>query len=90
MRPLAHLARTITDHWLAVSVSRDANVDADRLSHPTNYSTVANEAEAVGLHVLRAHIHDSMWQWLVDAALIGVNPRPAKKRRPRPEHRLPL
>eukprot|EP00965_Chrysotila_dentata_P129808 4290973-Pleurochrysis_carterae.AAC.1 len=35
IRALLGAARTLTPHWLGVSVPRDANVDADRLSHPS-------------------------------------------------------
>eukprot|EP00965_Chrysotila_dentata_P160270 5292480-Pleurochrysis_carterae.AAC.1 len=34
MRELLRGARMLTSQWLAVSVPREANGDADRLSHP--------------------------------------------------------
>eukprot|EP00965_Chrysotila_dentata_P174326 5755027-Pleurochrysis_carterae.AAC.1 len=42
---LAH-ARRLTHQWLAVSVPRAANVDADRLSHPELLEEVQRDAAA--------------------------------------------
>eukprot|EP00965_Chrysotila_dentata_P102446 3381874-Pleurochrysis_carterae.AAC.1 len=49
MRTLLGGARALTPHWLAVSVAREANADADRLSHPAQLAAVVAEAEAAGL-----------------------------------------
>eukprot|EP00965_Chrysotila_dentata_P203710 6181899-Pleurochrysis_carterae.AAC.1 len=64
MRELLRDARSLASQWLAVSVAREANVDADRLSHPHLLDTVRAEVEAKGWRVARAHIPPSCWEAL--------------------------
>eukprot|EP00965_Chrysotila_dentata_P063848 2115889-Pleurochrysis_carterae.AAC.3 len=71
MREVLRAARRLTAQWLAVSVPREANVDADRLSHPRLFDTVAAEARSAGLAVQRARIPESCWRTLRDAARTG-------------------
>eukprot|EP00965_Chrysotila_dentata_P099153 3278465-Pleurochrysis_carterae.AAC.1 len=54
-RALLEGARALTSHWLAVSVPRGANTDADRLSHPTQLEEVLEGARQAGLrpHVVK-------------------------------------
>ena len=68
MRELLGGGRGLTSQWLAVSVPRDANGDADRLSHPELYEIVRAEAEAAGLHVSRARLSEENWDRLRAAA----------------------
>jgi hypothetical protein len=72
MRVVLGAARALTDQWLAVSVPREANVDADRLSHPELYSEVAESAEAAQLVVRRARITEESWAMLRRAAAVGA------------------
>eukprot|EP00965_Chrysotila_dentata_P078806 2598773-Pleurochrysis_carterae.AAC.1 len=86
MRTLLAGARTLTPHWLAVSVARDANVDADRLSHPAQLGTVIAEAEAAGLQPRVAEIRERCWEVLRGAMRQGgdeVADEPRAKRRRR-------
>eukprot|EP00965_Chrysotila_dentata_P084401 2786896-Pleurochrysis_carterae.AAC.1 len=69
MRELLRGARRLTSQWLAVSVPREANGDADRLSHPHLLGAVAADAEAAGWHVARARIPLHCWEALRGASL---------------------
>eukprot|EP00965_Chrysotila_dentata_P113932 3767249-Pleurochrysis_carterae.AAC.1 len=51
MRRVLRGARGLCAQWLAVSVPREANGDADRLSHPDRLPEVAVDAERAGLRV---------------------------------------
>ena len=51
-----------------MQVPRDANTDADLLSHPEEYERVAAGARAAGLTVHRAHISLECWETLIEAA----------------------
>ena len=72
IRCLLKPARDLTSQWLAVSVPREMNVDADRLSHPTLYSEVAAAADRAELLVRRAHITSASWRRLTRAAAMGT------------------
>eukprot|EP00965_Chrysotila_dentata_P037986 1262726-Pleurochrysis_carterae.AAC.1 len=48
MRALLAHARRLTIQWLAVAVPREANVDADRLSHPRLLGAVEADVRAAG------------------------------------------
>eukprot|EP00965_Chrysotila_dentata_P092386 3049192-Pleurochrysis_carterae.AAC.1 len=56
MRELLRGARLLTSQWLAVSVPREANGDADRLSHPHLLGEVAADVEAAGWRAAHARI----------------------------------
>ena len=64
MRQLLDDARRIAAQWLAVSVPREANLDADRLSHPAMATTVCEEAAAAGLRVVRPRAVQEDWDAL--------------------------
>jgi hypothetical protein len=81
MREVLQPARELTGLWLAVSVPREANVDADRLSHPELYGEVAESAVTAGLAVRRARITEASWAMLRRAAAAGTRSAP-----PRPGH----
>eukprot|EP00965_Chrysotila_dentata_P092138 3041915-Pleurochrysis_carterae.AAC.1 len=61
MRELLRGARTLVSQWLAVSVPREANVDADRLSHPRLLSEVEADVVAAGWRVARARVPQRCW-----------------------------
>ena len=61
----------IAAQWLAVSVPREANIDADRLSHPRQLGDVQREALEAGLVVHHAHISGESWRVLRRAAYLG-------------------
>ena len=71
--------------WLAISVPREANVDADRLSHPARADDVIREAASVGLRVTRLpRLTEGDWSPLRHAASIGVaSHHPSRRRRRR-------
>eukprot|EP00965_Chrysotila_dentata_P174426 5757890-Pleurochrysis_carterae.AAC.1 len=71
MRELLRSARRLTSQWLAVSVPREANGDADRLSHPRLVGAVAAEAEAAGWRTARARIPQRCWEALRRAMHAG-------------------
>ena len=61
MRALLAHARRVTEQWLAVSVPREANLDADRLSHPDMAADVCEEARRAGLTVIRVSMQRADW-----------------------------
>ena len=61
--------------WLAVSVPRESNVDADRLSHPSLLDDVRRDAAAAELVVHEARITERSWVALRSALLLGVGRR---------------
>ena len=68
---LTRAARRLTAEWLGVSVGREANLDADRLSHPQEAEAVMAEAAAAGMRVTRAHIDSEAWATLRQAIAAG-------------------
>eukprot|EP00965_Chrysotila_dentata_P212329 6186967-Pleurochrysis_carterae.AAC.1 len=64
MRHILGGARRLTGLWLGVSVPREANGDADRLSHPDGLAEVVERAEGVGLRVHVAEIPAECWECL--------------------------
>ena len=64
MHELVLAARTITSEWLGVSIPREANVDADNLSHPERLQEVVARARAAGLTVHVARITRRAWATL--------------------------
>eukprot|EP00965_Chrysotila_dentata_P088695 2928556-Pleurochrysis_carterae.AAC.1 len=71
MRELLRGARRLTSQWLAVTVPREANSDADRLSHPHLLAAVMADAEAAGWSVAHARIPPRCWEALRSASLVG-------------------
>ena len=72
MRALLRPARRLASQWLGVSVPREANSDADRLSHPSELEAVAADAAAAGLTVRRARITEASWAALRGAIAVGA------------------
>jgi hypothetical protein len=79
MRTLLQAARAISQQWLAVSVPRELNTDADRLSHPTQFDAVSADAQESGLRISRAHPPAAIWSVLARAIADGAGRR--KRRR---------
>mmetsp|Transcript_35760 Transcript_35760/g.86828 ORF Transcript_35760/g.86828 Transcript_35760/m.86828 type:complete len:541 (-) Transcript_35760:1988-3610(-) len=52
IRHLLAESRVVSRSWLGVSIPREWNSDADRLSHPSMAKDVAHDASAVGLRVV--------------------------------------
>lgn len=67
MRSLIRVARAGEEQWLAVHVHREFNVDADRLSHPSNYWEVESEVRAAGFTPVRLRLSTTMWGELTSA-----------------------
>jgi hypothetical protein len=57
-------SRSWCAQWLAVHVPREANVDADRLSHPHLAAAVEADARRAGLTVVRAAFLAADWEAL--------------------------
>jgi hypothetical protein len=64
MNQIISHARVSCTQWLAVTVPREANVDADILSHPARAGEVSVMAESAGLRVVRAPILEEDWRAL--------------------------
>jgi len=82
MRRLVRGARALCPHWLAVSVSRDLNLDADRLSHPALLPEVRDTAHSAGLATRVAPIPEHCWAELRAAVAVEAETRrePRKRR----------
>ena len=74
LRRILRIARSCAPLWLGVAIPREANVDADRLSHPHLYEDVAADATAAGLrvHRIRLPLDSLLWDDLRSAAQLGV------------------
>ena len=86
MRTLVAAAAVADWQWLAVQVPREANTDADRLSHPEMAVAVMAEAAAAGLDVTELKPEDDDWADLrraVTAASASADQRRYKRRRRR-------
>ena len=59
--------RSLTDQWLGVQVSRDFNVDADLLSHPSRLRSVMEAAVSAGYEPRVVPILHSSWENLREA-----------------------
>ena len=81
MRVLTDAARATGWCWLAAQVPREANVDADRLSHPHLLPAVLAEAELAGLRAIRVQPDESDWALLRQAIDISTSDRPRRRKR---------
>ena len=71
MRSLVRDARSTAQQWLGVAVPREANSDADRLSHPAMRGEVERDARAAGFTVRHAEISEASWARLREACEIA-------------------
>jgi hypothetical protein len=67
---LMHM-RKLTTAWLGVSVPRDFNFDADRLSHPSQLPAILRELRASGQEAVVVRIPDWVWGALREAMLLS-------------------
>ena len=81
MRRVVRGGRSLCEQWLAVAIPREWNLDADRLSHPSNLPELEAEAAAAGLRVTTAPIPPECWQALREAAAAGVASAPKRRRK---------
>ena len=81
MQRLAAAAREETWAWLGVHITRDGNLDADRLSHPAQLEAVVADAEAAGLRVVRVRPNEADWAILAEA--IAASACAARRKRKR-------
>ena len=90
MRGLLEGARGLSRQWLAVSIPREYNLDADRLSHPSMLEDVRADATAAGLTMHDAPIPAECWLALravTDAAAGEGEARALRRRRRQPLRR---
>ena len=74
MRSLIKAARRLCPAWLAVSVPRERNKDADRLSHPAQLEGVLETARAAGMRTTLVPIPQHCWTSLRAAIADSVRP----------------
>ena len=72
MGALLACARERAKQWLGVSVPREWNLDADRLSHPTLLGAVIADARRAGLDPSCARIPDRCWRALRAATILAA------------------
>ena len=75
IRRLLRGTRQLSQHWLAVSVPREMNQDADRLSHPAELDSVLATAAAAGLTTEVVPIPPRCWTALRHAIEAGAGRR---------------
>jgi hypothetical protein len=81
MRSLLGDATAAARSWVGVKIPRTANVDADRLSHPSMFAAVQASARAAGMHVCVLPPSEEDWEALHRAiAACAHNPERRKKR----------
>ena len=73
MRRLVQAARLTSQQWLGVQVPREANTDADRLSHPSMVAEVIAAATLAGYRVVRSPVPAACWVHL-RAAIAASSP----------------
>ena len=64
MQGLVVAARAGVQQWLGVAVPRELNIDADRLSHPSQAAAVEADARQAGWLVQRLAVPDHCWRSL--------------------------
>ena len=85
MRQLLRGARALCTQWLGVSLPRDLNLDADRLSHPALIDEVRADALAAGMVTHLVPIPPVCWEVLSAAiAAEAATRRTARKRKAAP------
>ena len=84
MRAILEVALDMGLPLVSVKVPREANLDADRLSHPDQLGEVLEDATGTGFHVVVLHPNEEDWAALVRAIDQPPATRPRKRSRPRP------
>ena len=75
LRELLRGARHLCPLWLGVSVPREQNKDADRLSHPAQLGAVLDSARAAGVATTVVPIPQRCWEALRRATEAGAGGR---------------
>ena len=81
MRQLLHGARALCQQWLGVSIPREFNLDADRLSHPARLDEVRRDALAAGVETHVVPIPPGCWAVLRAAIAAEASTRRAARKR---------
>ena len=84
MRAILEVALDMGLPLVSVKVPREANLDADRLSHPDQLGEVLEDATGAGFHVIVLHPNEEDWAALVRAIDQPPATRPRKRSRPQP------
>jgi hypothetical protein len=71
LRAILLQMRRLTTQWLGVSVPRDFNFDADRLSHPSQLPSILAEIRVARREAVVVRIPDSLWAALRAAMLLS-------------------
>ena len=83
MRRLLRGARELCSQWLGVSVPRECNLDADRLSHPALLEEVRRDARARGVETHTVPIPPRCWAVLRAAIAVEAATRRTRTARKR-------
>lgn len=83
MRRLLRGARELCSQWLAVSIPRECNLDADRLSHPALLEEVRRDARARGVETHVVPIPPRCWAVLRAAIAAEASTRQTRTARKR-------
>ena len=81
MRQLLRGARRLCSQWLGVSVPRELNLDADRLSHPALLPEVQRDAQAAGVETHVVPIPPGCWAVLRAAIAAEASTRQTARKR---------
>ena len=84
MRAILEAIQSMDMPFISVKVPREANLDADRLSHPKQLELVLWEAEALGLRVVE--LCPSADDWDVLQRAIDQPPATRPRKRPKSQH----
>ena len=72
IRRLLRASRALCQQWLGVDVPREANRDADRLSHPKMLEGVLEDARKAGLLAHVARVPEAAWDVLREACKLPM------------------
>ena len=79
MRCILGAVQSMAGSWVSVKVPREANLDADRLSHPAQLGAVVADALRAALTVVLLAPDDSDWALLREAVDCPPATRPRKR-----------
>ena len=84
MRAILEAIQSMDVPFISVKVPREANQDADRLSHPEQLRLLLQEAAALGLDVVE--LSPSVDDWDVLRRAVDQPPATRPRKRPKPHH----
>ena len=79
MQCILGAVQSMAGSWVSVKVPREANLDADRLSHPAQLGAVVADALRAALTVVLLAPDDSDWALLREAVDCPPATRPRKR-----------